>query len=72
MSMITIDVPNLDGEIDAEQLIEFARHLHLLAHYSNCKASAMVSREVGMINAAIRFEKMCDNAYRELPQKWRW
>ena len=70
--MIVIDVPNLDGEIDAEQLIEFARHLHLLAHYANCKASAMVSREVGMIVPAIRFEKMCDSVYGELPKEWRW
>lgn len=43
-----------------------------LANYASNKATAMACRERGDIQAALIYEKICNNIYTDLPEWARW
>lgn len=67
------DCPNLDGlSIDPADYDQVADVLRRLALYAERKAHAMRARLAGDVNEALRFERMNDAAYEQLPQWARW
>jgi hypothetical protein len=67
-----IDVPNLDGGINPDELRQLGRDLTRLASYALSKANAMDNRLVGKIAHAELDERHCEAIYNTLPPSWRW
>lgn len=73
-----IEAVNLDGMFP-DELMEFWEknkdgtiEQRALATYAKSKAEAMMLRESGEINAALRLELNCDRIYGKLPQNLKW
>ena len=81
------EIPNLDAQTEsdlrllASMLYEYGsihinkliRERHqIVAQYCLTKAEAMNFRVNGLIDAALKYEKVCDGLYDQLPADWRW
>ena len=67
-----VNVPNLDGFADPDDLLTLADVWKLLAVYAETKASAMRQRVDGDIPQALAREAECDAIHARLPRWARW
>jgi hypothetical protein len=51
---------------------ELEKTVRNLGHYASNKAAAMLSREMGNIQAALIYENICERLYNKLPTFARW
>jgi hypothetical protein len=64
-------VPNLDA-MSVDELNKLSGYASTLCQYASLKATAMLWREQGRIEDAIRTEKHLETLYQMLPIEWRW
>lgn len=84
--MTDVDIPNLDamtrGDLDAYAETTSARAsqergatadwLRLAARFARYKSMAMVARETGRTQDALKYEVEADIAYSMIPKRMRW
>lgn len=63
---------NLDAIDDHEELSEVSEALTLLAEYAKYKGWAVRRRKEGQVGMALRYEKHCDELFKQLPSWMRW
>jgi hypothetical protein len=67
----TFEAPNLDA-MSVEELNKFSGYASTLCQYASLKATAMLWREQGRVEDAMRTEKHLEKLYQMLPVEWRW
>lgn len=78
LEIAVTEVPNMDGTFPDELEAIWAQWNAVrvlcdkVCHYADSKKKAMLRREVGDINEAVRLECICDRVYKELPEAARW
>lgn len=72
-------LPNLDGINDADEMEARREDFHVLrngfqslVNYTEAKEEAIICRKAGKIQLALKYERVADEVYHDLPKWAKW